>query len=208
MLAPLIACACPLAFSQTNDSQSAAGASDGYSYITSVKAYETEARSIESIDVAHEVFRILATKKMGIEDFGSPHHAKAVAYLKVLEQRADKGDVDASLWDGVYQLSICEGMKENKHVELAVKICGNAMDRLHHAAESKNPNAMEEIADAYMEGIAVRPSKFIAADNYINAAETFNQLGNREGSLRAIENALSAVPDHPKALKLKFELLQ
>jgi hypothetical protein len=52
------------------------------------------------------------------------------------------------------------------------------------------------------------PSKLVAAEWFVKAADQYNKDGSRDEALASVEAALNSVPDHPAALKLRSAMLK
>lgn len=69
-------------------------------------------------------------------------------------------------------------------------------------------SSMRMLGEMYEKGIGTNASRYLAADWYIKAARAINDYGRREDAIRALEAALTLVPDHPAGLELRTLILR
>lgn len=60
----------------------------------------------------------------------------------------------------------------------------------------------------YEAGLGVSPSKLVATEWFVKAADQYNKEGARDEALSALESALAHSPDHPAALRLKRDMIK
>jgi TPR repeat protein len=67
---------------------------------------------------------------------------------------------------------------------------------------------MSMVGEMYRDGIGARPSRHLAADWFVKSAKQRNANGDREGAIRALEEAFNVAPDHPAAIELRASMLK
>ena len=68
--------------------------------------------------------------------------------------------------------------------------------------------AMSMLGEMHRDEIGTRPSRYLAADWFIQSSRQRATNGDREGAIRALEEALSLVPEHPAGVELRAILLK
>lgn len=130
---------------------------------------------------------------------------KSMALISVLQARRDNNDSSSSYYYGLYELQICVAVK---NVDTTHDICKSAMKSFKVAVNDNDPRVMRMIGLMYKDGLGVEASKYVAVDWLLKAAKEYRIENIREGALRALEEALNLLPDHPETLKFRNELLQ
>jgi TPR repeat protein len=128
-----------------------------------------------------------------------------------LERRCKENEPEAAFFYGIYNWRICGGIESanNSQFDNVLKNCWlESLESLKVASNAKIAEASFNIGRVYEKGWGVLPSKLVAADWYVKAAQQFNETGSRDEALTSIESALNAVHDHPAALRLKNVLLK
>lgn len=137
------------------------------------------------------------------------------AYLQELMNRAKTGQPSAMFNFGFYRYQICTIVKAQGMDASGAPMCTQAFDDIKAVAENEkiriiymSPASMSLLGEMYLNGIGTKPSRYLAADWYIKSAKQQEANGDREGSIRALEEALNIIPDHPVALQLRARLLK
>ena len=142
---------------------------------------------------------------------GTDEDQRGYAFGAVLSNRRDKGEVAASFYFGIRNWKFCQGLQRLDKGQLgnAVVDCWNkCLDSFKFASAAQVPAASFNIARMYENGFGVIPSKYVAADWYVKSAEQYNKAGSRDEALTSLEAALTAVSDHPAALRLRKAMLK
>jgi TPR repeat protein len=137
------------------------------------------------------------------------------SYLQELMNRAKARQPSALFNWGWYRYYLCgEGKKQGIDVSRA-PLCTQALDDLKAVAENSkvsilyiSPASMTILGEMYRDGIGIKPSRYLAADWFVKSAKQRNANGDREGAIRALEEALSVVPDYPAAIELRASMLK
>ena len=94
-------------------------------------------------------------------------------------------------------------------------MCAQAIDDLKAVAENTkisilyiSPASMSLLGEMYRDGIGARPSRYLAADWFVKSAKQRNANGDREGAIRALEEAFNVVPEYPAAIELRASMLK
>jgi TPR repeat protein len=136
---------------------------------------------------------------------------KAGGYAVALEERRKDKEPSGAFYFGVYNWRICGGMQSVDKGQLgdAVKNCWlESFESFKLASTTGIPAASFNIARMYENGWGVMPSKLVAAEWFVKAADQYNKDGSRDEALASVEAALNSVPDHPAALKLRSAMLK
>lgn len=137
------------------------------------------------------------------------------SYMQELMNRAKARQPSAMFNYGWYRYQLCgTGKKQGIDVN-RTPMCAQALDDLKAVAENTKisilfiaPASMSILGEIYRDGIGTRPSRYLAANWFVKSAKQRNANGDREGAIRALEEALNAVPEHPAAIELRATLLK
>jgi hypothetical protein len=137
------------------------------------------------------------------------------SYIQVLMNRAEARQPSAMFNWGWYRYQICgTGKKQGINVSSA-PMCAQALDDLKAVAENTkisilyiSPASMSMLGEMYRDGIGARPSRYLAADWFVKSAKQRNANGDREGAIRALEEAFNVVPEYPAAIELRASMLK
>jgi TPR repeat protein len=137
------------------------------------------------------------------------------SYIQELMNRAKAGQPSAMFNWGWYRHQLCStGKKQGVDVSSA-PMCAQALDDLKAVAENPKisilyiaPASMSILGEMYRDGIGTKPSRYLAADWFVKSAKQRNVNGDREGAIRAMEDALNVVPDYPAAIELRALILE
>ena len=187
-------------------------------------AFEQEALALSTPDLFKELQRIDAAREaknamLKPEDamknmwmFGqSDDDKKSVLFATVLEKRSESGEIAASFYNSVYQWRYCNmWLRQNTSQadKLATECWQKVLAGFKRASEANIGDASSNIARMYANGFGVTPSKFVAAEWYVKAADQYNMRKDRDEALTAVEAALNLVPDHPAALRLRKAMVK
>lgn len=185
--------------------------------------YEREAQVLNIDSLVKELERLDASKRSRIA-LSKPEDAfaaaftttdedmRAISYATVLQKRGENGDPFASFYSGVREWDLCLRLQRSNTSEnwaMPIKECWQrVMPALKRASDGQIAPASFNIGRLYENGFGVTPSKFVAAEWYVKAAEQYNKIKSRELALTAVESALNIVPDHPAALRLRKAMLK
>ena len=174
--------------------------------------HEDEAEQLSTFEIFKELERLDTAQTAKIAAGGSwfEVNPKAIAFASVLEARRKKGQRDGAFYFGVYKWKYCSLLqRQSKPLSDEAPTCwAETMEAFKAASAAGSGDASFNVARQFENGYGVISSKFAAADWYIKAAEQYIVAKDRDQSLTAVEAALAAVPDHPKALKLKNMMLK
>jgi TPR repeat protein len=136
-------------------------------------------------------------------------------YLQELMDRAKSGQPAAMFNYGWYRYQTCVFAKRQGVDVVSAPMCTQAREDLKAVAENTKisilyiaPAAMSFLGEMHRDGIGTRPSRYLAADWFVQSAKQRIRNGDREGAIRAMEDALTAVSDHTAALELRAALLK
>jgi TPR repeat protein len=131
---------------------------------------------------------------------------KGAAYASVLERRRKAGEASAAFYFGVYNSWICESLQRSGNAQLsrAIQLCwSESMDSFKLASVGGLASASVNLGKMYRGGLGVAPSKLVASEWFVKAAEQYHKNNLRDDALASVESALEATPDHPAALRLR-----
>ena len=137
------------------------------------------------------------------------------SYLQELMNRAKARQPSALFNWGWYRHQLCGIGKKNGVDTSSAPFCTQALDDLKAVAENSkisilyiSPASMSTLGEMYRDGIGTKPSRYLAADWFVKSAKQRNANGDREGAIRALEEALSVAPDYPAAIELRASMLK
>lgn len=137
------------------------------------------------------------------------------SYMQELMTRAKARQPSAMFNFGWYRYQLCGSMKQQGTDVSNAPMCAQALDDLKSVAENPKisilfiaPASMSMLGEMCRDGIGTKPSRYLAADWFVKSAKQRNANGDREGAIRAMEDALNAVPEHPAAMELRATLLK
>lgn len=148
---------------------------------------------------------------------GSPEkRALLGAYLQEIMERAKSKQPSAMFYFGWYRYQICStAYKKAGLAASSADICTQAFEDVKAVAENEkirvlpeSTDAMSMLGDMYSGGIGTRQSKYLAANWFIKSAKQREANGDRDGAIRALEDARNAAPDHPGIIELQEQLLK
>jgi len=129
-----------------------------------------------------------------------------------LSSRRDKGEVAASFYLGVRGWKWCQALQKRDTGQFANKEAADCwsriLDSFKVASAAQVPAATFNIARMYEHGFGVIASKYAAADWYFKSANQYKKAGSRDQALTSLKAALTVVPDHPAALRLRKVMLK
>jgi hypothetical protein len=137
------------------------------------------------------------------------------SYSKELMNRVEARQPSALFKWGWYRYQLC-GIGKKQGIDVSSSpMCAQALGDLKAVAENTNirtlyisPASMSMLGEMHRDGIGARPSRYLAADWFVRSARQRNANGDREGAIRALEEAFNVVPDHPAAIELRGSLLK
>ena len=137
------------------------------------------------------------------------------SYLQEIMDRAKAGQPSAMFHWGWYNFGFCSfGKKQGVDVSSA-QMCVQAFDHLKAVAKNPKisisyiaPAAMSMLGEMYRDGIGAEPSRYLAAEWFVKSAKQRSVNGDREGAIRAMEDALNVVPDYPAAIEFRTLILE
>ena len=178
--------------------------------------FRDEAAKLSSAEIFKELERqrnILALKSQakGFSLLMDDDSFKSSGYAAALEDRQKNKEPSGAFYFGVYNWRLCSVMQGVDKGQLGdtVKDCWlQSLESFKLASSAQIPAASLNIARLYENGWGVAPSKLVAAEWYVKAANQYNGEGSRDEALSSVEAALNLVPDHPAALKLRSAMLK
>jgi TPR repeat protein len=178
-----------------------------------ISFYQEEASKLGTSDIYKELKKQLTILSgLSFGEFTSEEDTiKAVGYFRELEARRKANEPAAAFYYGIYNWRICNGLESGdkaKFADVAKNCWLESLESLKVASNAQIAEASFNIGRMYEEGWGVSPSKFVAADWFVKAAQQFKHSDSRDGTLMSTEAALNIVPDHPAALRLKKALLK
>ncbi|MGK5033544.1 SEL1-like repeat protein [Janthinobacterium sp. MDT1-19] len=116
---------------------------------------------------------------------------------------------------GWYRFQFCVAVKNTGISVDSLPMCTQAFADLRALAMNTEyaivfvvPSAMSILGEMYKDGIGTKASRYLASDWFIRSSQQRSSNGDREGAIRALEEALSLVPDHPAGADLRKKLLK
>jgi tetratricopeptide (TPR) repeat protein len=187
------------------------------------EGYTKDGQALQTSDLYNELERLDEVKKSRIALLTKPEEIaaaffvttdddmRAISYSKVLQERGESGDAYASFFYGVRQWNYCsliQRQQEEVWIKRARECWQGVMASFKRASDAQIAAAAFNIAMLYENGFGVSPSKLAAAEWYVKSANQYNKDKSREDALTSVERALSLVPDHPAALRLRKAMLK
>ncbi len=178
--------------------------------------YRDEASKLSSSAIFKEMERLrniqaLKNQSAGLTFAMDEDSFKSVGYATALEARRKTNEPAGAFFWGAYNWRICGVMQGADKGQLgdAVKNCWlESLESFKVASAGEISGASFNIARLYEKGWGVTPSKLVAAEWFVKAANQYNKDGSREEALTSVEAALDMVPDHPAALRLRNAMLK
>jgi tetratricopeptide (TPR) repeat protein len=185
-------------------------------------SYERDGQALQTRELYKELGRLDAAQKSRIalakpeEILGAAFamtddDMRAISYATVLQKRGESGDPYASFFYAVREWDFCLRMQQQTGdvwVKQASECWRNVMPAFKRASDGQMADATFNIARLYQNGFGVTPSKLVAAEWYVKAANQYTKQNDRDDALTAVESALNLVPDHPAALRLRKAMLK
>lgn len=137
------------------------------------------------------------------------------SYMQELMNRAEARQPSAMFNWGWYRYQLCGiGKKQGIDVSSA-PVCAQALGDLKAVAENTkisilyiSPASMSMLGEMYRDGVGTKPSRYLAADWFVKSAKQRHTNGDREGAIRALEEALNSIPEYPDAIELRASMLR
>jgi TPR repeat protein len=186
-------------------------------------AWEVEAERLSSAEIYKELKRLDTTRQSRLATADPPaagsspwawiaavsseDDMRASVFSTMLVKRSQRGEVAASFYYGVYHWRTCIAL-EAVQAPRSKECWQETMTAFRRASEAQIGDASVNIARIYENGFGVTPSKLVAAEWYVKAANQHSMKNDREEALTAIESALNLVPDHPAGLRLRKQMLR
>ncbi|MDP3650484.1 MAG: hypothetical protein Q8R67_02260 [Rhodoferax sp.] len=147
---------------------------------------------------------------------GSPEKRSLYeTHLQELMNRAKARQPSAMFNFGWYRNQFCVITKKQGIDVTTAPMCVEAVEDLRAVAENPkiaslfiSPAAMTMLGEMHRDGIGTRLSRYLSADWFVKSAAQREKNGDRDGAIRAMEDALNVVPDHPTANELRTRLLK
>jgi tetratricopeptide (TPR) repeat protein len=176
-------------------------------YIERLEFHKKNARLIDSdtlikfyFDLKVRANTVAELRRKRGEDFFSSNmndeNVHATAIHVVIDERREAGDLNATFGSALIWYQGCATMVKNKGD--AALFCGKVVDGLRFSSENSDPRAYVVLGMMHEEGIWYERSNFLAAENYFSAAQIYDRLGNRGGTLINIEKATRLWPNNPR----------
>lgn len=136
-------------------------------------------------------------------------------YLQELMNRAKTGQPSATYYWSWYRYQLCIIIKKQGVDVIGAPMCAQALDDLKAVAENAKisilfiaPASMSILGEMYRDGIGTKPSRYLAAEWFVRSAKQRSANGDREGAIRALEDALNVAPEYPAAIELRALMLK
>lgn len=136
-------------------------------------------------------------------------------YMQELMNRAKARQPSAMFNWGWYRYQLCNTIKKQGIDVSGAPMCAQALDDLKAVAENTKisilfiaPASMSILGEMYRDGIGAKPSRYLAADWFVKSAKQRSANGDREGAIRALEEAFNVVPEYPAAIELRASMLK
>ena len=137
------------------------------------------------------------------------------SHIQELMNRAKAQQPSAMFNWGWYRYQLC-GTERKQGIDVSnAPMCTQALDDLKAVAENTkisilyiSPASMSMLGEMYRDGIGTRPSRYLAADWFVKSAKQKNSNGDRDGAIRALEEALYIAPEYPAAIELRASMLK
>lgn len=141
--------------------------------------------------------------------------AEIESYIQELMKRTEARQPSAMFNWGWYRYQLCVTGKNNGIDVAIAPVCTQALDDLKAVAENSkisilfiSPASMSLLGEMYRDGIGTRSSRYLAADWFVKSAKQRQVNGDREGAIRALEEAFNVVPEFPAAIELRASILK
>lgn len=180
-------------------------------------ANEQAATKLSAADIYKELERLLTIQSIKMQQPNARGWAmdadsrKAVSFAMVLDQRHKAGEPDAAFYYALYNSRICsrfQSIDSSISAQMAKDCWKTTLEGFKVASNAQMPAATANVAKIYQQGLGVTPSKLVAAEWFLKAAEQYTKAGSRDEALTSLESALTLAPDHPAALRLKQAMLK
>jgi hypothetical protein len=187
------------------------------------EGYGREGRVLGTPELYRELVRLDAAKKSRMALASKPEEIwaslwmttdedkRSISYAAVLQRRSDAGDPAASFFYAVRQWDFCSLLQRQTGdgaLKNAQECWQGIMPAFKRASDARIADATFNIARLYENGFGVTPSKLAAAEWYVRSADQYNKEKLRDEALTSVESALTLVPDHPAALRLRKAMLK
>jgi TPR repeat protein len=184
--------------------------------IAQIEIAQNEASKLSPIKIFEEIERLREVRSIkqrngqGFFEIDTDF-TRMAGYAQELKRRRDESDPDAAFHHAMNNIRICVGLQSAQLSETSKALSDCWLESLSAFKIASNGGigtASFNIGRMYEHGWGVTASKLVAADWYIKSANQHNATKSRENALTALEEALSVVPDHPAALKLRSTMLR
>ncbi|MDC5120132.1 tetratricopeptide repeat protein [Acinetobacter baumannii] len=131
---------------------------------------------------------------------------KLAPYVAELSKRDEAGDLEAKyISTSLWKRTACEMMVEQKMYSTG-DTCTDVVKNLKIIANSKTDkpytaNSMVLLGDIYKEGKVTSRSSLLSAEWYYKGSKKYNELGNRDEAIKALEKSLQVNPNYEPARK-------
>ena len=177
---------------------------------------QQEAEKMSTVDVYNELERLDAAIAIRIALhpetwLSGSDDQRGYGFSTVLSNRRDKGEAAASFYFGIRNWKDCQVLQKFDKGQLSNQLTHcwrKSFDSFKVASTANVPAATFNIARMYENGFGVIASKYAAADWYVKSAEQYSKANLRDEALTSLEAALTMVPDHPAALRLRKVMLK
>ncbi len=131
---------------------------------------------------------------------------KLAPYVAELSKRDEAGDLEAKfISTSLWKRTACEMMVEQKMYSTG-DTCTDVVKNLKIIANTKTDKlyiakSMVLLGDIYNEGKVTSRSNLLSAEWYFKGSKKYNELGNRDEAIKALEKSLQENPNYEPARK-------
>lgn len=131
---------------------------------------------------------------------------KLAPYVAELSKHDEAGDLEAKfISTSLWKRTACEMMVEQKMYSTG-DTCTDVVKNLKIIANSKIDKlyiakSMVLLGDIYNEGIVTSRSNLLSSEWYFKGSKKYNELGNRDEAIKALEKSLQENPNYEPARK-------
>ena len=169
---------------------------------------ETDPSSLRLYDLGNKISELIGNHDKKDE---------LLIYLNEMERRSNSKNPEAMYMLGRYNQFLCNFLKKTgvDAGENGPSMCVKALNNFKEIADNSkirilyySSASMSALGEMYRDGIGTKPSQYLAADWFVKSAKLQSTNGDREGAIRALEDALKAVPEYPPAIEASVTIFK